>query len=329
MHFCGKVNADNVRGLVCPRLLKGEGGRSLKAFEDWVSAYVESMDPATRPSEHARRKALMWCANVELPTRGAGQQAVRQCVRLAMDFDEVYQQGRKDAVQDTEWSQTPPQERQVVIETEGAVSSLIDQFRGRILGPEFALYWAGEEVQAYLASPSAGDTLIPFCQDMASATKTTVSDAAMAVLAGQPLTLSAGNIGKTEYSVRMSQDDTEMLRFSTIEILTGNLSAHLVRDSWLPQMRQSAGHSPRQHIQTKDVQKKKEVIRTFLDEQKQAWGWSPQTGWPDGKAPRGFRIATARVWQEQYQQQWGEKSIEALMKDDKRLPQSMPHGGNA
>jgi len=283
-------------------------------FEEEVRRQINARKPPKYPDKHTIQTAVKFF-NDDL-----GVPSASQCATLAIRLAHEYPQEPQDTGQPT----TPPQERQVVIEAEVAVSSLIDQFRGRILGPEFALYWTGEEVQAYLASPSAGDTLVPFGQDIASATKTTVSAVAMAVLAGQPLALSAGNIGNVGYSVRMSKDDTEMLQWSTVELLTGNLPTHMVRDKWLPQMRQAAGHPPRQHIQTKGDQERDSALRTFVDAQKQEWGGCR------GRVPNGFWASTFQAWNDQCERwerlQWSFPTKDALRIAYGRLLSQMPQG---
>jgi len=277
-------------------------------FEKLVRQQIEARKPVKYPDEHTIQTA------VTIFLEDLGSFSAPHCAAVAIRLAHAYLQEH----QGSEPSTTPPQRRQGVIDAEDSVKALIGRYRELTLGTEAAYRrWKPEEVQAYLASPSAGDTLLSFCRDLASATKTTVSDVAMGVLAQQPLVLSWGNFDSANYSIGMPDGATLLLSIPTLEALTGNVLTH-TWDNVLPGFRQHAGHTPRQHIQTTDDQEKKRAVQAFITAQQQAWGWT------QGYAPKGFWPKTCVAWNKQCEQsghpEWQYPSHEAMRKMWERLP---------
>jgi hypothetical protein len=280
-------------------------------FEKEVRKQVEARKPSKYPDNHTIQTAVTICCE-DLDIRSAPH-----CATVAIRLAHAYPQEPQDTGQPT----TLPQERQVVIEAEESVNTLIEQAREEVLGLTFALYQTAEEVRAYVDSPSAGDILMPFCGDLASATHTTIFDVAMGVLAGQPLALSAGDMSTVTYSIAMPRSPTKSLSWGTLEGHTGNILQH-TWEKWLPGFRQYEGHKPRQGIQTKDDQERDSALRTFVDAQKQEWKWVR------GRVPDGFWVSMLQAWNNQCERRgrplWQFPTKDALRVAYNRLPSQMP-----
>jgi len=281
--------------------------------ESFIKMQWKLRDKSDRPSEYAIDRAESCCTTLSL----SPVVRLQHCFDVAKEVDQAYQRGQH--AQET----APSPGVRGVIDLQSHINVLVTQVREALLAPGPVSFWAVEAVQDYFASPSAADTLVPFCRDLASAIKTTPQAVGLAVLAGQPLALSMGNFGTTTYPVAMPDGATLTLAIPTLEGLTGNIPNH-TWENWLAGFRQRAGHTPRQHILTEEVQKKKVALRIFLDEQKRQGGWTPEGGWPQRQAPHGFWPAMAQEWKERFPQ-WGDMSSEALRKEDKRVPQQTLH----
>jgi hypothetical protein len=280
-------------------------------FEKEVRKQIEARKPSKYPDNHTIQTAVTICCG-DLDIR-----SVPRCAIVAIRLAHAYPQAPQDLGQPT----TPPQERQVVIEAEECVNTLIEQARDEVLGPTFVLYQTAEEVQAYVDSPSAGDILMPFCRALASATHTTVFDVAFGVLVGQPLALSAGDMSTVTYSITMPHSPTKSLSWRTLEGHTGNILQH-TWEKWLPGFRQHEGHKPRQCIQTKDDQERDSALRTFVDAQKQEWKSVR------GRVPDRFWVSTLQAWNTQCERWerllWQFRTKDALRVAYHRLLSQMP-----
>jgi len=281
---------------------------TFEEYDRGVRGQIQARKPAKQPDDLAIQTAVTFYK--ELGAIRAD--TMPQCAALAIVIARAYQRGQHTA-QET----APPPEARGVINLKPQIDALVTQAREELVGVSGGEPWTPEAVQAYLASPSAGDTLLPFCRDVASATKTTELDVGMAVLAHQPLTLSAGNFGTVTYSIAMPRSRTGMIQWPTLEGQTGNILQH-TWESWLPEFRHIAGHKPRQRIQTEEAQEQKRALQAFVEAQKQVLEWT------HGDAPRGFWPSTFRAWNEQCEQsghtEWQYESREALRKAYDRLP---------
>ena len=308
MHFCGKVSANIIGGLVCSR--EGVPAMTFEDFDRKVRLQIQARTQVIFPDDWAIQVAEMFYKEDLEDIRA---DTTPQCAALAIRIALQYRQEQTDTGQPT----TPPRRERVVSNAEVPINALVVQYREERFNRSDAPFPTVEAAQACLAGLSAGDTLLSFSRDMASATKTTPASVAMTVLAGQPLVHSAGNIGKVTYSVAMHRSGTAPLQWPTIEALTGHLLAHTF-EGWRAPLRQEWGHTPRQHVRTEEDEEHDRALHAFVNAQKREWGWF------QGRMPNGFWPLTWQAWNKQCTHlgrlDWQYNSNDALRRAHDRLP---------